>query len=187
MSYTQAEKLQIMMLCDIYKALEIKNNLDPDVIEEAVSSDNTWAIGWKYQSLHDGSETPEHVKLFVDTVDMYNILKYTYGYFTDDEKAEISAAVPHFGGIKHLEFPGFDGNNESEYLSVGYMLKLMGSFVGTHLTKNSHMRSVEIYRRMLDVFLPARDGDWTHEAGISKESFIAVLKARIHPSRRDAE
>lgn len=184
MVYTQAEKLQILMLCDIYKAMGIKNSFDPNVIEEAISSDNTWAIGWKYQNLSDGSDTPEHVKLFVDTVDMFKILQYTYERFTDADKLEIASAVPHINDASSLEFPGFDGNNESEYLSVGYMLKEIGRFEGINITKNSHMPSVSIYRRMLAVFLPARSNNWAHDVGISKESFIAVLNARTHPSMR---
>jgi len=184
MDYTQAEKLQILMLCDIYKALQIKNSFDPNVIQEAISSDNTWAIGWEYQTLSDDSETPEHVKLFVDTVDMFKILQYTYVRFSDDDKLAIASAVPHLNDVSSLEFPGFDGNNESEYLSVGYMLKVMGRFEGTNITKNSHMPSVGIYRRMLEVFLPARSNDWKHDVGISKESFIAVMNARIHPTMR---
>lgn len=184
MSYTQAEKLQIMMLCDIYRALGIKNSFDPEVIDEAVSTDNTWAIGWKYQSLNDGSDTPPTVKLFADVIEMYSILRYTYGYFSEEEKAEICATVPLFKGEKSLVFPGFDGNNESEYLSVGSMFKTMGLFEDTDVTKNSHIQNVSMYRRMLDVFTPARNTDWTHEAGISKESFIAVLNERIHPSNR---
>lgn len=184
MSYTQAEKLQIMMLCDIHRALKIKNSFNPDMIEEAITSDNIWALGWKYQTLHDGSENPPHVKLVVDAADMYRILNYTYGYFSETEKAEIQAAVPNFKGEKSLIFPGFDGNNETEYMSVGYMFKTMDIFTDMDLTRNTHAPYVSIYKRMLEVFLPARDNDWTHEAGISKESFIAVLQAKTHPSHR---
>lgn len=184
MAYTQAEKLQILMLCDIYRALDIKNSFDPDLIDEAVTSGNTWAISSKYDILNDDSETPESVKFFIDTIDMFSCLKYTYGYFNEAEKAEVSASIPHFKNERSLEFLGFDGNNEAEFLSIGSMLKTMGGYEDFDLTKNSHMPCVDTYRRMLDVFLPARNEDWTHEAGISKESFIAVLNARIHPTNR---
>lgn len=186
MSYTQAEKLQILLLCDIHKALGIKDSFNPEIIEEAIHSDNTWALSWKYQVLNDGSPTPQHVKLVVDTLDMFDILKYTYSRFSEEDKEEVASAVPHFRGEDSLEFPGFDGNNETDFMSVGAMLKLMGKFrdTGFDLTKNSHSPYVETYRRMLGVFLSARANDWTHDVGISKESFITVLLAKIHPSNR---
>lgn len=75
MKYSQQEKLQIMMLSDIHRALEIENSFDPDLIDEAVSTDNYWALSWEYPSLQDeDEETPWEVKLFVDTYDMYDIL-----------------------------------------------------------------------------------------------------------------
>ncbi|MGA8121313.1 YfbU family protein [Rouxiella badensis] len=184
MSYTQAEKLQIMLLCDIHRALGIEDSYDPDVIEEAITTDNNWAIGWKYQNLNDGSKTPPHVTFFVDTVDMYKILQYTYQHFSSDDRVEVESKLTNFHGEKSLVFPGFDGNNETDYLSVGYMLEKLGRFEGTDITKNSHMPCVDTYRRMLDVFLPARSKDWNHNKGISKESFIAVFQAKIHPSLR---
>lgn len=184
MAYTQAEKLQTLMLCEIYRALGIKDSFNPDIIEEAISSGNYWAINWQYSSISDDEDTPDNVKFFLDTVDMYDILKYTYERFSDEEKGEISSSIARFNAKTTLDFPGFDGNNESEYLGIGHMFKLMGRFDSMNLTKNSHMPSVAIYRRMLDVFLPARAKDWTHDEGISKESFIATLEARTHPSHR---
>lgn len=184
MSYTQAEKLQLLMLCDIHRALKIEHSYNPDLIEEAISSDNLWAIGWEYQSVHDGSENPPEVKLVVDAADMFRLLKHTYDCFSDEEKAQVSTAIPGFKEDSSLVFPGFDGNHESKYMSIGNMFKIMNLFTDLNLTKNTHSPYVEIYRRMLEVFLPARNDDWTHGKGISKESFISVLMARIHPSHR---
>lgn len=185
MKYTQPEKLQLMMLCEIYRALEIENSFDPDIVEEAISTDNYWALSWEYQSLDSGEDNPPEVKLFVDTVDMYGILKYTYDHFNDEDKADVSAAISHFNPQHCLKFPGFDGNNESEYLIIGGLLQKMGRFSESgELSKNSHMPSVEIYTRMLKEFLPARANEWVHGRGISKEAFIETLNARVHPSNR---
>ncbi|KAA0264835.1 YfbU family protein [Hafnia alvei] len=185
MKYSQPEKLQIMMLCEIYRALDIKDSFDPNLIEDAVTSDNYWALEWEYPSLESEDETPEDVKLFVDTYDMYDILKYTYERFSEDDKSEVSSSIAHFSAPHSISFPGFDGNNESNFLTIGRMLKTMGRFAGKEdLTKNSHMPSVEIYRRMLEVFLPARANRWTHDVGIPKEDFINTLNARVHPDNR---
>lgn len=185
MKYTQQEKLQIQMLTEIFRALKIENSFDPDLIDEAVSSENYWALNWQYPSIDNGEDTPPEVKLFVDTLDMYDILNYTYKHYSDEDKTEIAGAISNFNEKTSLEFPGFDGNNETEYLVIGSILKRMGRFSGKdELTRNSHHPTVDIYRRMLEVFLPARSKNWMHEIGIPKQDFINTLNARIHPSNR---
>nr|WP_255697710.1 MULTISPECIES: YfbU family protein [unclassified Pantoea] len=172
------------MLCDIHRALKIRDSVDPSFIEDALLTENTWAIGFRYQSLNDGNGMPRHVTFVGDVADMYSILQYTYNNFDESEKAEIASSVPNFKGESSLVFPGFDGNNETEYLSAADMFKRMERFEDIDITKNSHAPYVATYKRMLDVFIPARNDDWTHDAGISKDSFVAVLNARIHPSNR---
>ena len=39
MKYTQQEKLQTLMLCEIFKALEIKDSFNSDLIYKAIQSD----------------------------------------------------------------------------------------------------------------------------------------------------
>lgn len=182
MKYTQQEKLQILMLCDVYRALGIKHSFDPDIIEEAITSENYWAIDWEYQHLSSGRSTPPEVKFFVDTYDMYAILGETYNKLSPEDKADVASNVKFFNEVYSLEFPGFDGNNEGQYMSIGRMLRQMGRFSGSdELTKNSHSEKVNSYRRMLEVFLPARKDDWNHIRGISKQSLIATLNAEFLP------
>ncbi|WP_312838448.1 YfbU family protein [Pantoea piersonii] len=182
MKYTQQEKLQILMLCDVYRALGIKHSYDPDIIEEAITSENYWAIDWEYQHLSSGVNNPREVKFFVDTYDMYGILGDTYKKLSPEDKADVGSKVRFFSEENSLEFPGFDGNNEGEFMSIGRMLQKMGRFSGSdELTKNSHIEKVNSYRRMLEVFLPARRDEWNHIRGISKESLIATLNAEFPP------
>ncbi|EPH1406047.1 YfbU family protein [Klebsiella oxytoca] len=185
MKYTQQEKLQTLMLCEIFKALKIKDSFDPDLISKAIQSEQYWALDWEYPDLESGEDTPEEVSFFVDTFDMYEILNYTYDNFSDADKEEVAASIKHFKGKVSLSFPGFDGNNETKYITIGRLLKSMGRFNGSDdLIKNSHMPSVGIYKRMLEVFLEARANNWEHGAGISKQSFIDTLNARVHPDNR---
>ena len=44
MSYSQAEKLQILMMCDIYEKLGIENSYNPEIIRTAIDTGNYWAI-----------------------------------------------------------------------------------------------------------------------------------------------
>lgn len=174
-----------MMLCEIYRALDIDGSFNPEIIEEALSSDHYWAIDWEYPGVSTGEDTPKKVSFFVDTYDMYSILEYTYERLSDEDKLEVSSSVEGFNEEYHLKFPGFDGNNETEFLSIGRTLKVMGRFSGSEdLVKNSHSPSVEKYQRMLKVFLPARSNSWTHGVGISKEDLIKTLNEKVHPSNR---
>lgn len=183
MKYTQAEKLQISMLCEIYRKLGIDNSYDPDVIDSAITSDNYWVIDWEYQSLHSGEKTPPEVTFVVDTIDMFSILEYTYNHMSKEEQTEVADAIGHFDPTHSLIFPGFDGNNESHYMTIAHMLESIGRFSGTDITKNSHCPKEDIYRRMLEIFLPARK-KFEHDVGISKQDFINILNARTHPENR---
>ncbi|KKY90269.1 hypothetical protein OA46_04715 [Enterobacter cloacae] len=183
MNYTQAEKLQILLLCDIHEALNIKNSFDADLIREAVSTNNTWAIEWEASSLSTEEDTPEDVKFVCDVLDMYDFLKFTYDNLAEEDKNKLAREVQHFHGEDSVTFPGFDGNNEGRLISIAYMLKKLNRFNKQDITKNSHMPTIAIYRRMLDVFLAARV-DFMPGKGISYQALRDTLLARIHPENR---
>lgn len=183
MNYTQAEKLQILLLCDIHEALNIKNSFDADIIREAVSTNNTWAIEWEASSLSTEEDTPEDVKFVCDVLDMYDFLKFTYDNLDEEYKNKLTQEVKHFHGEDSVTFPGFDGNNEGRLMSIASMLKKLNRFNKQDITKNSHMPTIAIYRRMLDVFFDARV-DFMPGKGISYEALRDTLLARIHPENR---
>ncbi|HCU0795760.1 TPA: YfbU family protein [Citrobacter braakii] len=183
MSYTQAEKLQILLLCDIHEALGIKNSFDADLIREAVSTNNTWAIEWESQSLSTNEDTPDDVKFVCDVLDMYDFLAFTYRNLEEEEKKQLYETVRYFDGDDSVTFPGFDGNNEGRLMSIAYMLKKLNRFNKQDITKNAHMPTIDIYRRMLNVFIPARD-HMIPGSGISFEALRDTLLARVHPDNR---
>ena len=78
-----------------------------------------------------------------------------------------------------LRFWGFDGNNEGRHLSYGEYLNSRGKYEESQVI-NSHMQSLEIYRRMLEEFEPVK-----HKRPLGKEVIQRILAARIHPSMRD--
>lgn len=76
-------------------------------------------------------------------------------------------------------FPGFDGNNESEYLGFcRFLLEKQGKFQEQeqYLSKNdgmnSHMPMIDKYRRMLDAA-----GDLTAVRRLRPEQILAILDA----------
>jgi hypothetical protein len=100
------------------------------------------------------------------------------------DKARIEKEAEPFG--KNLRFRGFDGNNETEYLGVSrFLIEHLDRF--THFKGrdlNSHMPSIEAYRRMYEVFKPMRNSLGRGELNASQ--IIEILKAELHPSMRAA-
>ncbi|HEI9781988.1 TPA: YfbU family protein [Serratia marcescens] len=183
MSYTQAEKLQTLMLCDIYEKLGIDGDYNPQLIRAALDTDNYWAIGWAYQDLDTGESNPKEVTFVTDVLDMYSILQYTYERLTKEKQEQLAKDVQHFNPKHDIVFGGFDWNNEGKYVSVTRMFKLLERFNTQNIEKNSHSPRVELYRRMLEEFLPIRK-DFVHNEGISYEALCKVLNAQLHPSHR---
>ena|SRR5260221_10633672 len=179
MKLTNAEKLILIMLSEIYEKLGIGSDteIDPKFVKSAIFSNNTWGLPWKYSGIpFDGSElTPTEVTEVVSYLDMWSFIEAAYkkldarGKDALEEKAGALA--------KHVQFRGFDGNNESEYMSIARFmiddLERFESFKGRDL--NSHMPSVGSYRRMYQVFEPIRRTLIDRELNV--DELAAVLKA----------
>jgi len=124
------------------------------------------------------------VREVVDVLDMWSFLESSYGKLSKADKARVAKEADPFG--VHVEFRGFDGNNETAYTSIARFLvdkmDRFSEFKGRDL--NSHMPTLATYGRMLEVFLPLREtliGGYLNTAQI-----IAILKARVHPENRES-
>lgn len=183
MQPTATEQLILQMLCDIHKKLEITGSFDPDLISQAISSDDWWVIDWKYGIKDEGDRRPAHVTAVVDTLDMFAFLRDSFERLGADGQAEVEAAIPH--ARTRIVFSGYDGNNETEYLSVAhYLTQHLGAFESMRdvAARNSHFPATEMYARMFEVFELIRP----NLVGrlMSAEEIIAVLTAATHPSNR---
>ncbi|KQN56736.1 YfbU family protein [Erwinia sp. Leaf53] len=183
MGYTQAEKLQILLLCDIHEALGIQNSYDASFIREAVESENLWALEWEYHSLSTDKENPDDVRHVCDVLDMYDLLKFTYDHLSPEDQARLADEVTAFSPEYSLTWPGFDGNNEGNLMGIARMFKKMGRFNTQELGKNSHHPTYDTSERMLEVFLPLRR-DFHHARGLTYDALKETLQARIHPDNR---
>jgi uncharacterized protein len=130
---------------------------------------------WIYSQVFDWISpnlAESKVDIVLKTLNLYSTLQSSYAELQD--KSDIDA--------KELNFPGFDGNNESEFLSFANALlkdhryeHVLGPSV-----KNSHMPSIDIYRRMIEEWQNLGETDFP----LSKDQIRKVLDARIHPSNR---
>jgi len=108
---------------------------------------------------------------------------YTILRIYDDLKSSFAELEDNTGiEARMVEWPGFDGNSETELLSLTDALIAAGQFTSVLGTsaKNSHLPTVDTYRRMIT--------RW-HEMGsphypYSKDQIQDILAARRHPDSR---
>jgi len=180
MKLTNPEKLILLMLSKIHEHLNIKSDIDPVFVKEAIYSKNTWGFEWQYPSLFESSGRDSiEVTDVVNTLDMWWILEESYKELSDDEKTRLEELSPLYG--KNLEFPGFDGNNEGELLSIANFLTgqldRFTSFKGR--IKNSHFPTVALYRRMYEAFEPIRRT--LDSRSLTVDQIGKILNARNYP------
>ncbi|MFJ3154950.1 YfbU family protein [Pseudomonas protegens] len=187
MEFTNEQKLIITLLTDIHAKLEINDSFDPDFVQRMVMRGHGWALEWKYPGVfHESEDTPEAVTLVCGVLEMWSVLERSFEALDDNQRQALSEAAGAFG--RDVRFPGFDGNNESEYLSIAHILvedlDRWDEFAGR--INNAHMRTIDGYQRMLPVFEEIRDrkldsGDFT---GLDVEELAQVLSERRHPENR---
>jgi len=152
------DRLLIMMLRDIQKSLKIKGGeIDSDFVAEAIWGGHYWALDWQYTGLfHDHFDSREAVSEVVNTLDMWWFIENAYERFSAEDKKRIETEVGPLG--KNPRFSGYDGNYETEYMSIArFLVEKMGrfeSFKGRDF--NSHYPVVERSRRMTAEFEPMR-------------------------------
>ena len=103
---------------------------------------------------------------------IYSDLRDSYNQLNDKSGIE-----PH-----QIEFPGFDGNNESELLSFARALRKHDRFtetLGEH-NKNSHMPTTDTYRRMIERWRELGEPNYPYD----KRTILEILAARVHPDYR---
>jgi uncharacterized protein len=179
--FSDGEKLLAMMLRDIYKHLKlVRGEIDPEFISEVIFGGHYWAPRWEMQGLfHDHEDNPQDVSFVVDVLDMWDFIESGYAKLSKKDKDRLEKEAEPFG--KHMQFMGFDGNNESTYRSIAqFLIEKMDRFSRFKKRElNSHMPTLSTYRRMLNVFEPMRAG--LVGTGLDAAQLVAILKAQMFP------
>lgn len=183
MKISDGEKLILLMLSELYEKMGIQGEIEPEFIKSAIFRDHLWGIPWKYSGIpFEDQETPEIVKEVVDILDMWSFIEHGYQNLSDEEKAQLEKDADPFG--KDPQFRGFDGNNETEHMSVASFLindlERFEEFKGRSM--NSHCPSIETYRRMLAVFEPMRRNLMSGRLSLS--NLTTIIKEKTHPEHR---
>lgn len=178
MKLTNPEKLILVLLAAIHEKLGIENGVDTKLLTSAIYSNNTWALSWELQGIVGDSPdpTPDEVREVMDILDMWSFIEEAYATFGSLEEKKIETEADPFG--THVQFSGFDGNHETEHMSIArFLVEDMGRFPrfkGRDF--NSHYPSIETYRRMFAVFEPIRKTLVGH--GLTADQVIELLNAK---------
>lgn len=168
------------MLCDIHKKLDINGEIEPEFIESVIFGGHDWGLKWKYSGLFQATEDNyQNVEEVTDILDMWAFIENAYKTFSKADKVLIKEQADPFG--EHVELLGFDGNNETEHLGIAEFLindvERFTQFKGRDL--NSHMPSLDAYKRMLQVFKPMQASSYT---GLGVPLVMELLKVRLYPN-----
>jgi uncharacterized protein YfbU (UPF0304 family) len=181
MKLTDGEKLILLMLAEMYEKLQIDGETKPDFLRSAIFNDHLWAIRWKYSGIpFEPTDDPPVVREVVDILDMWTFIEYAYSNLDKEQRQKLALDAAPFG--ENPRFSGFDGNHESEHMSVAMFLvnqlDRFQEFKGRNF--NCHHRSLDTHRRMLAAFEPLRSS--LADSSLSVEQLTKILKGRAHPN-----
>ena len=174
---SHGETLVLMMLNDLYAHLKIEEpEIDPKFVAEALWRGHHWGLKWKYRGLFRGHlDSEKVVHEVMDVLEMWFLIESGFDRLSDEGRKEVEEKVGPLG--QHVRFPGFDGNNEGEHLSIArFLIDHLDRFVtfkGRSL--NSHCPSIDEYRRMYEEFEPMRKNLVGRD--LSGPEIINLLKA----------
>lgn len=179
MKLSNEQKLLAMLLVDIHEKLGIQNGMDVNLVKEALWANQEWAIEWQHSGVFHEGETPDHVEHVARVLDMWTLIEEAYAQLSASEKETLAAAAEPFG--TQVSWPGFDGNEEGEYMSAARILiDFMNRF--THFagrsTLNSHFPTVDSSERMLSVFTPIRARLGIERRHLNLDELIEILRSK---------
>lgn len=174
MQLSDGEKLILVMLSDLHKHLEIRGEVNPDLVKASINRNQLWGLRWEYEGLLNppiNTKNPPAVDETAEILQMFTWIKHSFSKLTQAEQHSVNQAV---GSNANLGFPGFDGNNDEHYHIANYMIEDLGRFdeyVGANLNSHS-IGSLPKYRRMLPVYMRVRRGD-----PMNAQELIDILNA----------
>jgi len=159
MQMSDGEKLILVMLSGIQKALKIKTDIDPDFVLTTIHDDHLWGFRHRYSGIpFSKQDTAPKIEETMNILDMWSFIEMSYEKLSATDKKKLERDAHPFG--KGVKFEGFDGNREADYISIAkYTVEQLNMFRGFKGRGfNSHVPSLDRYRRMNRTFEPMRNG-----------------------------
>ena len=176
MNLSDGDKLMLVMLSEIYRRLNIRGEIDPELVLASVMSDQLWGLKWKYGSLLNApGDTPPVVQETSDILDMYRALEPSFERLPKAEQERVEREAFPWGAEHH--FQGFDAG-DPHHRVVAYLVDTLGRYPelkGRDLDAGSSTR-LPIYRRMLVRYAEITEGRAPRD-GLTAEQIIDILRA----------
>jgi uncharacterized protein len=178
MQLSDAERLTLLMLCDIYEKLGITDSFDPAFVRKTIMNGDTWALDWAYAGLSAARETTEdQVHDVTEILEMWDRIERSYERLDADGQERVKQAHRGYPPT----FSGFDGNHETTEIGVADLLvndmNRWERFKGRDL--NAHMPTRDMHRRMLEAF-----GPYKSVGQLMADQLVELLNAQIHRENR---
>lgn len=158
LAVSDGEKLLLAMVSDIYAATVKAGEYDPGFVQSALYGGHHWGLEWQHSGLFHGHvDSPAVVSEVVNILAMWSYVESSFAQLAADAQTRVEASAGYDRSL--FRFAGFDGNNESEHMSVARFmiedLERFPSFKGREL--NSHLPVLDRYRRQYRAFEPIRN------------------------------
>jgi uncharacterized protein len=181
MVLSDGERLILLMLCDIQKGDPTRREIDPELVQESIVSNQLWGLSFKYDNLLPGGDrqNPPEVTEVFDILEMYRLLGDHYGYMSPEDKRRIDTEAP----MGEPKFPGFDSHDTGPHSGIArYIVEVLKLFTEFKNNITGGVRTLDRFRRMLRVYLPLRD---TLGSGkMTVDQMLSVLNETTHPTQR---
>jgi uncharacterized protein len=178
---SQGERLITLMLCDLYEHFKIpRPGINAALVQAVLHGGHSWALEWEMPGVFHGHEdNRERVTFALDVLDLWDYLERANEGLSSDDKAWVAKEAEPFG--ERVKFPGFDGNNEAELMSISrFLVEDLGRFARFKGRPfNSHAPMSAAYQRMLAVFKPLQRT--LTGTDLSAAQMIEILGAMRHP------
>ncbi len=181
---SDGEKLIMMMMRDLYKHQDVKGEIDPDFIEDALCGGHYWGLKWKYHGLlHNNADDPEIVSETLDILEMWYLIESGYEALSEEDKTKVKKDGDPYRG--HVSFYGFDGNHDDHSSIAWFLVNKLERFKPLNLINSHTQATIVIHRRMLQAFKNMRAN--LGPDGLGAEQIIALLNAPNKNTKKQSE
>jgi uncharacterized protein YfbU (UPF0304 family) len=179
MNLSEGERLIIVMLCDIYKSLNLKGAIDPEFVRSSILSGQFNQLKRLLESGGNEERNNGAAEEVGRILEMWSSIERGYKRLTCEEKDQVEAEAGPLG--RGVRFSGFDIDSETEHHQAAYFLiEETDSFERFRGRKiHADMPTLDGYRRMLrlfDLMQPA-----TRDGKLGLRQIIELANAEKYP------
>lgn len=122
MEMSDGERLIVVMLADVMKALKLNDEIDPDLVQILTINNEGWAIKRKYSFLFSSEAASDDI-----VSETTNIL-WMWGIIEHGIRQLKGAEADEASGWHWTSFTGFDANHDDHYNVAYTLIEKLGEF-----------------------------------------------------------